>query len=221
MLRTGPKDRYGATLTGYNDRAYLFGGSRRSPNHVVNELWAFTLEHGWQLVVPNQPTFTLPSARNYHSAALFVRDKLNPAFASLPFKKGVVIFAGADCSGSCVCRDDTWIYDIDANKWLPVEVAALPATRYHQTLVNHEGVFYTFGGESFKPKYMYHNSVLAMYLTAEHTYASWATAGVVSSAALALALIALVVFKMTRRRPLKRMDNSPENTPPKSSKRAA
>ena len=198
LAAAGPKDRYGATLTGFNDRAFLFGGSRRAPNHVVNELWVFTLEHGWQLVVPNQPSFTLPIARNYHSAALFVRDKLNPAFSALPFKRGVVMFAGADCSGSCVCRDDTWVYDLDANTWLPVDVPTLPATRYHQTLVGFEGVFYAFGGESFKPKYMYHNSVLALQLIALSSSSYWLYAGIAATALAVILLSAAIARKLRR-----------------------
>jgi hypothetical protein len=56
-LISGPADRYGATLTGHGQRAYLFGGARREPHRVLNELWEFDLTKGWTKMPVNQPLY--------------------------------------------------------------------------------------------------------------------------------------------------------------------
>jgi hypothetical protein len=48
-----------------------------------------------------------------------------------------------------------------------VESGTEPVPRYRQSLSDHKGNLYVFGGESYKP-YMYHNSVSKMTLAAHN-----------------------------------------------------
>ena len=113
----------------------------------------------------------MPAVRNYHSALLFTADGLPAHLRTYaPVQRALVVFAGAECKGNCLLKDDTWLYDLDQHTWRQVVTSKAPGTRFHQSLVLFEGLMYTFGGESFVPKYMYHNSVQALSIV-EGAYA--------------------------------------------------
>ena len=74
----------------------------------------------------------------------------------------MVVFGGANCTGSCVCLADVWVLDLARAAWHQVATGADVDPRYHHTLVAAGARVATFGGESYQPRYMYHNSVAAI-----------------------------------------------------------
>eukprot|EP00042_Codosiga_hollandica_P032346 m.205897 g.205897 ORF g.205897 m.205897 type:complete len:454 (+) comp53880_c0_seq8:47-1408(+) len=155
----GPGDRYGASLDALHDTAYLFAGVSRVDGRLHNEMFTFTYQNGWSKVEYNQDPATVPTPRNYHSTALFVDESKSTKELGAT---GIVLFAGANCTGSCICKNDVWMFDLSSEIWYPIAMYDDLSTRYHQTLVHYHGKFYTFGGESYSPTYMYHNSVTAL-----------------------------------------------------------
>ncbi len=176
-----PGERYGAMAVAHGNAMYLHGGGRGFPLHLYDDVWRFDLQSGWQHI----PMLSGPTARYYHGLAIVD----SPPHSS----PTMVLFGGANCSGACVCHGDTWTLDLAAvekavadagekhvlNKRKkahhPVHIAELPSfqwtristelsTRYHHTLVAYGNTVYTFGGESYSPLYMYHNSVTALTL---------------------------------------------------------
>ena len=193
VLTTGPSpaERFGACMAGLGDRVYMYGGMSRVTHSILSDFWVFTLGQGWEQIVPKQESATLPTARNYHGMAA-VRYSLD---GSAP-RTYMAIFAGANCTGSCFCKSDTWLYDIESGLWFPVAVPEEPATRYHHSLVEHGGRLYAFGGESYKPVYKYHNGVIQLTLGSP-------SAGGGSVTVWAILLIsagAVAVFVAVRRR---------------------
>eukprot|EP00051_Salpingoeca_urceolata_P000100 m.32796 g.32796 ORF g.32796 m.32796 type:complete len:475 (+) comp10158_c0_seq2:46-1470(+) len=198
----GPRHGTALTVTGDGQRAYMFGGARVRPLGLYNDLWEVSLEGGWRQLRRTQSRHdalhTLPLSpvpRSYHGAAI-------TSVAGIA-SDVLVVFAGANCSGSCVCFDDAWalaVSDDDRGAWsAPWQRVTLgtgqqpPSTRYHPTLVSIEperGVLYAFGGESYRPVYMYHNAMLRLTLTAVPSVETRTTA---LSAIAALSLIALVM----------------------------
>eukprot|EP00040_Diaphanoeca_grandis_P030736 m.182396 g.182396 ORF g.182396 m.182396 type:complete len:443 (-) comp32113_c0_seq1:16-1344(-) len=145
---------------------YLFGGFAFKDDITeeqsylksgpLQDLWHFTVKtREWKLIQETHPT----GARTYASAAL-----INSPLASAHNIKDPVllIFAGANCAGSCNCFGDTWLFSIHEQKWSRLEVNEEPITRYKQGAIIYQSALYTFGGESYKP-YMYHNGISKLY----------------------------------------------------------
>ena len=153
-----PSERFGACMVGLGDKVYMFGGMSRVTHSILSDFWVFTLGQGWKQIMPKQEPATLPTARNYHGMTT-VRYSLDGTLRTY-----IAIFAGANCTGSCFCKSDAWLYDLESGLWFPVAVPEEPATRYHHSLVEHRGRLYAFGGESYKPVYKYHNSVIELTL---------------------------------------------------------
>jgi hypothetical protein len=204
VAEEGPGDRYGATLVVQNNVAYLFGGVARKTMTLLNELWRYDADEGWTQVSYSQPTATLPLARNYHSMVAYT----NPSAKGGVGANALYLFAGANCTGTCACKNDMWLFDLDSHVWYPIHVPDEPATRYHQTLVPHKDTFYAFGGESYKPVYMYHNSVIAFKITSTQTQGR---ASLTNSASVwifsAFLLVGLAAFGVYRHRRNKRQDS--------------
>jgi hypothetical protein len=53
------------------------------------------------------------------------------------------------------------------------ELEATISTRYHHSLVALDQKVLTFGGESYNPVYMYHNSVSSLAIDATSTPSRW------------------------------------------------
>jgi hypothetical protein len=146
-----PGVRHGAVAVGYGDSLYLHGGSTLAPVILYGDLWRFRRADGW---VRLETGPIQPIARSYHAGALLVKE--SGAF--------MVMFGGANCTGSCLCRNDLWMLDLHTHEWQAVQTISDIDTRYHHSLVVHGDAAYTFGGESYVPRYMYHNSVVSVRL---------------------------------------------------------
>lgn len=96
------------------------------------------------------------SLRSYHSVAWYGNGGDN-----------IVLFGGANCTGRCHLYADTWIFNVVTATWTEVACQNVPATRYHQTLIRNPTTqqLLTFGGESYQPRYMYHNAVEQLQLS--------------------------------------------------------
>eukprot|EP00042_Codosiga_hollandica_P032338 m.205807 g.205807 ORF g.205807 m.205807 type:complete len:519 (+) comp53880_c0_seq1:47-1603(+) len=110
----GPGDRYGASLDALHDTAYLFAGVSRVDGRLHNEMFTFTYQNGWSKVEYNQDPATVPTPRNYHSTALFVDESKSTKELGAT---GIVLFAGANCTGSCICKNDVWMFDLSSEIW--------------------------------------------------------------------------------------------------------
>lgn len=143
--------RHGAVAVGHADAVYLHGGSTVAPVHIFDDLWVFQRATGWTQLFPATPH---PRGRSYHAAALLTGPR--PA---------MVVFGGANCTGSCQCFNDMWLLELQPTPaWQRVSITTDIDTRYHHSLTISKGVARTFGGESYVPRYMYHNSVAAIAL---------------------------------------------------------
>eukprot|EP00048_Salpingoeca_helianthica_P020672 m.7868 g.7868 ORF g.7868 m.7868 type:complete len:394 (+) comp5113_c0_seq1:52-1233(+) len=145
----GPGSRYGASAVATDNAVYMTGGGNGFPVVLFDEVWRFTELEGWSLLeVAPGPR---PLARYYHSSALL----FDPT--------RLVLMGGANCTGSCKCHGDTWVLNLLTLQW--TQQSAIIATRYHHTIVALQDTIYTFGGESYSPTYMYHNSVSSLLIT--------------------------------------------------------
>ena len=152
-----PGARYGHRLISYGSRAFLIGGAVEpgaKGHRIHNSVWELRVLHDsrvkWTEMFPStEKEGIAPAARNYYGADLYVDESLGPL---------IILFGGANCKGSCICYGDTWGYHLERHEWFRVQAPEL-ATRFHQTLVRLGSHLYTFGGESFNPRYMYHNAV--------------------------------------------------------------
>lgn len=176
----GKRHGHAATPDAADTGFYLFGGFRFTDDVVpgqtesgpLSDLWHIDLETGtWTLLLQTHPS----GGRTYASLVLHSAT--------------LVLFAGANCHGSCTCFGDVWEYPTATGTsavWSPKAVVHEPITRYKQTSVLHAGSLYTFGGESYKP-YMYHNSVAKIRLGAPLPDST-----IVATAKLAVAGLGLV-----------------------------
>ena len=157
-----------------------------------------------------------PSARHYHAATrVDILDGGAGAGAGggggggggsqgQP-KSRFVMFSGANCTGRCLCHNDTWVFDPEERTWTEVATTNTPSTRYHATMVALDGVLYVFGGESYNPIYMYHNSVLRLDIQSiSPDYQSWA--GVVLLLALLSTIALLTCIIRSRSSSSKKVD---------------
>eukprot|EP00047_Mylnosiga_fluctuans_P015252 m.44695 g.44695 ORF g.44695 m.44695 type:complete len:393 (-) comp5838_c0_seq2:1413-2591(-) len=146
--RDGPGTRHGAVAVAFGDSVFLHGGGTVNPVVLFDDLWRFRVGSGWAKM---RASPVQPSGRNYHAASLLVRDT--------PM---MVMFGGANCTGACICFNDLWTLNLVTMQWTQVHTLSDIPTRYHHSLVVHHEDAYTFGGESYTPRYMYHNSVTSI-----------------------------------------------------------
>lgn len=157
----GKRHGQGAVEDPAGDGFYLFGGySFKEDVHAehqpktgpLDDLWHFGLtDNRWTKLEDSHPA----GGRTYPSMML-----VNLPTPGTP-DPTLLLFAGANCQGSCTCFGDTWSYSLLDKAWKVVPVKEEPITRYKQSTVLYNSAIYTFGGESYKP-YMYHNSVTRM-----------------------------------------------------------
>ncbi len=143
------------------------------PVVLHDDLWRF--DGSWTRIDTPLPR---PSARSYHAAARLAGGL-------------IVVFGGANCTGSCVCHADAWLLDTAAGAagaWTEVAIVGGVDPRYHHSLVARRGRAVTFGGESYKPRYMYHNSVASLVVGTPGT-GWWG----IALAGLAVAMLGWVV----------------------------
>lgn len=152
----GKRHGHGATASPDNTGFYIFGGycfeddlnEYQTKVGPLDDLWYFDLDTKiWTILESSHPS----GGRTYGSLAVF-----SPSIQ--PNSHHLMLFAGANCRGSCKCFGDTWTYSLETHTWEMVAVDKEPITRYKQSLVLYKSAIYTFGGESYQP-YMYHNSV--------------------------------------------------------------
>lgn len=125
---------------------------------LKNDVWQFELGRGWKQLAAfkgaTQPgPHAQPNARSYHAAA----------WLGMP-GQDILLFAGANCTGRCDLFSDTWVFSVHTQKWAKVPCTGEPSTRYHHTLVQDPATMamLSFGGESYRPRYMYHNAVIQL-----------------------------------------------------------
>ena len=185
---TGPSPgvRHGAAAVSYHKSLYVHGGSTVAPVNLFDDLWRFIPAEGWTLLHPGSRLIGAqgigglgqellgirremgqwPRARSYHASALLP--------GTVP---RMILFGGANCTGSCICFNDVWAWTLEnaaeSEGWEQLQPALDLDTRYHHSLVAHEGSVYTFGGESYVPHYMYHNSVAALQLEHNRSLVLW------------------------------------------------
>lgn len=161
-LKDSPGVRHGPLMVSdAAGNALLFGGGRVQPMNLFNDLWMFSASRlQWEQLVPSRLVLEStplgrqpqPMARNYLSGA-YLNDF--PGLGAL-----LLIHGGANCTGRCRCMQDTWVYSFRDGDWMYVPSFNEPDTRYHQSMaLMSDNSLYMFGGESYQPVYMYHNSV--------------------------------------------------------------
>lgn len=125
------------------------------PVTLFDDVWRFRTDEGWERL---SVSGSHPSARSYHAAAAILRESA-----------GMIMFGGANCTGACICYHDLWVFDLEKHHWRLVNTMGDIDSRYHHTLTVHDGIAYTFGGESYSPRYMYHNSVSSIDVNSDGT----------------------------------------------------
>ena len=114
------------TLTRYENKAYLIGGSDLG---VDNEkCYEFDIPNcEWRVL---RPTGTIPDSRDEHSAVLW--------------KDTIVVFGG-NVKGSK--SNELWLYNIKENKWEEVKIADSPPERSNHACAILDDTMYIFGGK--------------------------------------------------------------------------
>ena len=171
QTQTSPGIRYAQSYATAQGKLYVFGGARRG-GKPYDDFWSFdpSVKNGeWVDHSPRPATTrakqvvlkTWPPGRSYGS--------LQPLMNAVTSSPSLALFGGANCTRGCKCKGDTWLWDLAAQKFtlVNVESGTEPVPRYRQSLSDHKGNLYVFGGESYKP-YMYHNSVSKMTLAAHN-----------------------------------------------------
>ena len=168
-------------------------------SRLLNDVWCFRVTSGWQLLQPSQPRVPQAQTTASSSAAAATTPAPSPALWSdimRPWPRGrsyasatalrpptsaaaaesgdgggplLLLFAGANCTGSCTLYSDTWVYNVQDAAWtevIPALTGSMPSTRYRGTLTAIPNTDYAvaFGGESYRPRYMYHNGVDRIHL---------------------------------------------------------
>lgn len=187
----GKRHGHAAVADSSDSGFYVFGGFRFADDTVseidesgpLSDLWHVDIITGtWTHLLVAHPK----EGRTYASLVLH--------------NNFLILFAGANCHGSCVCYGDLWEYPVDgstAAAWKERRVLREPTTRYKQTAVLHNDHLYTFGGESYKP-YMYHNSVSRIFLGDAPTESTTAAMAKLAVAGLGIAAVAFAVVNHLR-----------------------
>eukprot|EP00056_Hartaetosiga_gracilis_P012313 m.195892 g.195892 ORF g.195892 m.195892 type:complete len:440 (-) comp13671_c2_seq21:10-1329(-) len=163
--------RFGAAMTqSASDptRAYLFGGAEMKSKQIFNDTWQFTVRDGWSLKHSGKPQKDQSNRNTHHRSSPLGRNYLTIVAVANKKRFGddIVVFGGSNCTGSCYLFNDLWVLDTNTNKWTEYKFTNDVYPRYHHSVVvdQETRLLYSFGGETYKPTYMYHNSVMCLEL---------------------------------------------------------
>ena len=133
---TGPGIRYAQSSATADGKLFVFGGARRG-GKPFDDFWAFdpAVKGGeWVPLAPAERerakqvvVKAWPPGRSYGSLNTFH----NPVAAT----SSLALFGGANCTRGCKCKGDTWLWDMQAQKFtlVVVEEGTEPVPRCEQS----------------------------------------------------------------------------------------
>lgn len=178
-------------------RLFVYGGFMRDqPDYA--DLWSVVLNNQldcvWTELLPHS---VKPVGRGY------------PSLVASTLGTHLLMFGGARCKLGCKCLDESWAFDLFANRWSQLAHSGRwkPLGRYkHTAVVRHpRGSSVThmimFGGESYVPQ-RYHSDVWEMQFDPTHILAapSVIPAEYLDLIVLLGVVIGLIVFVFVGRR---------------------